>query len=161
RIELRRAFEHDFPSPDEAVEPEVLRDSVLLVVANLRPALQNAVLVLGKSLGARLDEHGVFDDKIARRALSERLRRDIWMFAQIIRAFGSKARATSTAEERWAGASSLQFVNEFLSYFRAMGYPLLRNADYPRFDAFLEALSALGEADLLDPARLSRAVDEA
>ena len=42
-----------------------------------------------------------------------------------------------------------------------MGYPLLRTADYPRFDPFLEALSALQEADLLDPVRLSRAVDEA
>lgn len=161
RIELRRAFEHDFPSPDEAADPDLLRNSVLHVVANLRPALQNAVLVLGKSLGARLDEHGVFDDKVAVRALSERLRRDIWMFAQIIRAFGTKAQSTSTSEERWAGASSLQFVNEFLAYFRAMGYPLLRSADYPRFDAFLEALSALSETDLLDPVRLARAVDEA
>jgi hypothetical protein len=161
RIELRRAFEHDFPAPDDAADPDLLRNSVLHVVGNLRPALQNAVLVLGKSLGARLDEHGVFDDKVAVRALSERLRRDIWMFAQIIRAFGTKAQATSTAEERWAGASSLQFVNEFLAYFRAMGYPLLRSADYPRFDAFLEALSALSETDLLDPVRLARAVDEA
>jgi hypothetical protein len=161
RLELRRAFEHDFPAPDAPLTFEQLRAAVQLVVANLRPALQNAVLVLGKCLGARLDDHGVFDDGVARRALSERLRRDIWMFAQIIRAFGTKAQAAPRGEERWAGASSLQFVNEFLAYFRAMGYPLLRTADYPRFDPFLEALSALREADLLDPARLARAVDEA
>ena len=42
-----------------------------------------------------------------------------------------------------------------------MGYPLLRAADYPRFDAFIAALSALKETDLLDPARLERAVVEA
>jgi hypothetical protein len=161
RLEMRRAFAHDFPAPTSNPSFEQLRAAVGVVVSNLRPALQNAVLVLGKCLGARLDDHGVFDDGVARRALSERLRRDIWMFAQIIRAFGSKAQATTTGEERWAGVSSLQFVNEFLAYFRAMGYPLLRTADYPRFDPFLEALSALQEADLLDPVRLARAVDEA
>ena len=108
---------------------------------NLRPALQNAVLVLGKALGARLDEHGVFDDAAARRSLSSRLRRDVWMFAQIVRAFGAKARSTPSREDRWSGPSSLQFVREFLTYFGAMGYPLLRAADYPRFDAFIGALT--------------------
>jgi hypothetical protein len=41
-----------------------------------------------------------------------------------------------------------------------MGYPLLRAADYPRFDAFLSAMSALEESDLLDPARLQQAIAE-
>ncbi len=161
RLELRRSFEHDLPPPDAGTSEAELQLAVRRVVATLRPALQNAVLVLGKVLGERLDEHGVFDDLQARRALSERLRRDIWMFAQILRAFGAKARALPDTEERWAGASSLQFVREFLSYFQAMGYPLLRNADYPRFDAFLRALSALRESDLTSPERLDDAVLEA
>ena len=42
-----------------------------------------------------------------------------------------------------------------------MGYPLLRAADYPRFDAFIGALTALEETDLLDPQRLEPAVAEA
>jgi hypothetical protein len=161
RLELRRAFEHDFAAPDAGATSEQVRASVTTVVGNLRPALQNAVLVLGKALGARLDEHGVFDDLAARRSLSTRLRRDVWMFAQIVRAFGAKARVTPTREDRWSGPSSLQFVREFLSYFGAMGYPLLRAADYPRFDTFIAALSALEETDLLDPVRLERAVGEA
>ena len=161
RLELRRAFEHDLPAPDANVSSEQIRAVAVNVASNLRPALQNAVLVLGKALGAKLDEHGVFDDAAARRSLSVRLRRDVWMFAQIVRAFGAKARAAPSREDRWSGPSSLQFVREFLAYFNAMGYPLLRAADYPRFDAFLSALSALEETDLLDPARLERAVAEA
>jgi hypothetical protein len=161
RLELRRAFEHDFLAPDGGATTEQLRASVSTVASNLRPAFQNAVLVLGKALGERLDEHGVFDDVAAKRSLSLRLRRDVWMFAQIVRAFGAKARATPTREDRWSGPSSLQFVREFLTYFDAMGYPLLRAADYPRFDAFIAALSALEETDLLDPERLDRAVGEA
>ena len=161
RLELRRAFEHDFGVPDSAVASDDLRTAVGHVVSNLRPALQNAVLVLGKVLGAQLDDHGVFDDAAARRSLSNRLRRDVWMFAQIIRAFGAKARVLPTRDDRWSGPSSLQFVREFLTYFDAMGYPLLRAADYPRFDSFLAALGALEETDLLDPMRLDRAVAEA
>ena len=160
RLELRRAFERDIPGPEAAVQVEALRNAVAVTVGNLRPALQNAILVLGTALGTQLDEHGVFDDAAARRALGERLRRDVWMFAQIVRAFTAKARATSS-DERWSGPSSLQFVREFLVYFEAMGYPLLRAADYPRFDAFHAAVSALDESDLLDPERLARAVSEA
>jgi hypothetical protein len=52
-------------------------------------------------------------------------------------------------------------VHEFMAYFRAMGYPLLRGADYPRVDAFLAAMTRLKDSDLLDPARLVAAVDEA
>jgi hypothetical protein len=161
RLELRRAFEHDLPAPDGQTAVEELRAAIGVVAGNLKPALQNAVLVLGRALGTRLDEHGVFDDETAKRSLSIRLRRDVWMFAQIVRAFAAKARSTPSREDRWSGPSSLQFVREFLSYFNAMGYPLLRAADYPRFDAFLAALSALEETDLLDPARLERAVGEA
>jgi hypothetical protein len=162
RLEMRRAFERDFPPLDLAPSLDDLRASVQRIASNLRPALQNAVMFLGSSLGARLDARGVFDDDTARRVLSERLRRDVWMFAQIVRAFAVKARSVSAnGHDRWAGVSPLAFVREFMSYFRAMGYPLLRTADYPRVDAFLEAMAGLRDADLLDPAGLEVAVDEA
>jgi hypothetical protein len=161
RLELRRAFEHDIPAPDTSTSSETLRVAVATMTSNVRPALQNAVLVLGKALGARLDEHGVFNDAAARRALASRLRRDVWMFAQIVRAFAAKARATPKRDDRWSGPSSLQFVREFLAYFRAMGQPLVRAADYPRLDTFIGSLTALEESDLLDPSRLADAVAEA
>jgi len=161
RLELRRAFEHDLPAPDRTASIDAFRAAITATTANLRPALQNGVLVLGKSLGARLDEHGLFDGIAERRSISNRLRRDVWMFAQIVRAFGAKARVTANQDDRWSGPSSLQFVREFLSYFNAMGYPLLRAADYPRVDVFIAALSALEETDLLDPERLDHAVGEA
>ena len=128
-------------------------------VTTLRPALQNAVLFLGKALGVTLEEGGVFDAEAAQRETSERLRRDVWMFAQIVRAFSSKAQH-SPSEDRWAALNNFQYVREFLSYFRAMGYPLLRSSDYPRFDAFMAALSGLEDTDLVDPSRLESAIDE-
>jgi hypothetical protein len=162
RLEMRRAFERDFPALDSAPTVDELRTAVQCLTANLRPALQHAVMFLGRSLGARLDARRVFDDESARRALSERLRRDVWMFAQIVRAFALKARSVKTdGQERWLGGSPLTFAREFMAYFRAMGYPLLRAADYPHVDAFLGAMASLTDADLLDPTRLDAAITEA
>ena len=96
----------------------------------------------------------------ARRATSERLRRDVWMFAQIARAFASKARHTDVTVDKWTTIASFAFVREFLAYFRAMGYPLLRAGDYPRIEAFMTAMSSLEDRDTLDPQKLSIAVNE-
>jgi len=159
RLELRRAFQHDLPAAQVELSAKDFRQRVNGSVSTLRPALQNAVLFLGKALGVTLEEGGVFDAEAARRETSERLRRDVWMFAQIVRAFSSKAQH-SPSEDRWAALYNFQYVREFLSYFRAMGYPLLRSSDYPRFDAFMAALSGLEDTDLVNPARLEAAIDE-
>lgn len=160
RLEMRRTFEHDLPTADAGTPEHELRQRLQRVTSNLRPAFQNAILFFAKSLGASLEGGRVFDDQAARRATSERLRRDVWMFAQIARAFASKARHAEGASDSWGALASFAFVREFLSYFRAMGYPLLRVGDYPRVDAFMDAMSALSETDLLDPARLGAAAIE-
>jgi hypothetical protein len=159
RLEMRRVFYHELVAPDEAKSEHEVRTNLQTAVSCLRPALKNAVLFLGKALGVNLEEQGVFDDLAARRETSERLRRDVWMFAQIVRAFASKAEQ-QPAEDRWGAVASLQFVREFLAYFRAMGYPLLRASDYPRVDSFMQAICQLEEADLLAPQNLSRAIEE-
>jgi hypothetical protein len=51
-------------------------------------------------------------------------------------------------------------VREFLAYFQALGYPLLRASDYPRVDAFMTAMSGLEDDGLLDPERIERAIVE-
>jgi len=161
RLEMRRTFEHDLPAVEAATSEAELRARLREVTKNLRPAIQNAILFLGRSLRGTIDEGQVFDDQAARRAASERLRRDIWMFAQIVRAFASKARHADLAFDNWSKVQSFAFVREFLAYFRAMGYPLLRVGDYPRFDAFLDAMSGLSETDMFDPKRLAQAIEEA
>jgi hypothetical protein len=157
RLELRRAFQHDLPEP--GANSGEFRKALAVTVENLRPALQNSILFLGKALGVSLEHGGVFDDHAARRETSERLRRDVWMFAQIVRAFSSKAQHSPT-EDGWAPVQGFQYVREFLAYFRAMGYPLLRAADYPRIDLFMAAMTRLEDTDLVDPARLEDAIDE-
>lgn len=161
RLEMRRTFEHEIPPPEQSPSVDEMKTRISQASRNLSPAIQNAILFLARSLGVRLDENGVFDEKEARRLLSDRLRRDVWIFARILHAFVLKARYADPTEDRWAGAASFRFVQEFLSYFKAMGYPLLRGSDYPRFNEFLHTMSALSDTDLLDPARLDAAIEEA
>ena len=160
RLEMRRAFEHGFPSPDDGGASLQLRTNVAAFVSMLRPALQNVVLFLGRALGATLEEGMVFNDQSAKRQISERLRQHVWMFSQIVRAFKVKALHARSTNDAWSTVTSFQFVREFLAYFRAMGYPLLRASDYPRFASFLSAMNALQDADLMDPEKLDRAMAE-
>jgi hypothetical protein len=159
RLEMRRVYCHELVAPDEAKSESDVRTALNSSVSCLRPMLKNAVLFLGKALGVNLEEQGVFDDLAARRETSERLRRDVWMFAQIVRAFAAKAEQQPNAD-RWEAITGLSFVHEFLAYFRAMGYPLLRASDYPRFDAFMDVIGRLQESDLLPGSTLSAASRE-
>jgi hypothetical protein len=161
RLEVRRAFEHDLASPSGELSLDRLRNQSLTAVHNLRGAVKNAVLALGASLGIRLDEHGVFDSREDRKSMSERLRRDLWMFAQILRAFSEKAGEVGTLREHWLEPSPFAFVEQFLLYFRSMGYPLIRAADYPRIDPFLSAVETIRETNYVDAERLLAVRDEA
>ena len=162
RLEIRRAYERDIPAAEAPPPPMELRRRLMSASETLRPALQSTIMFLMKALGSRLDAHFVFDDQAAQREVGERLRRDVWMFAQIVRGFSAKAAVIRTPDktDRWAGVENFRFVQEFLSYFRAMGYPLLRANDYPRFDQFMAAMASLEETDLLDPSRFATAVKE-
>ncbi|HEY6729228.1 MAG TPA: hypothetical protein VI197_34695 [Polyangiaceae bacterium] len=159
RLEMRRAFQQHLAPPSVRQSIPEMRGALQATITDLRPALRNPILFLGKALGVSLEEGRVFDDLSARRETSERLRRDVWMFAQIVRAFATKAQHSPT-DDRWTAVFSFEFVREFLAYFRAMGYPLLRATDYPRFDAFLSAMEALGDTELVDPTRLDKAIQE-
>ena len=92
------------------------------------------------------------------KARSERLRRDVWMFQQILRAFVAKAKGTVDATDQWAGMSTFRFVREFVKYFKSMGYQLLRYSDYERFDRFMSLVDRLRDGDVLEVQRLSHVV---
>jgi len=160
RVEVRKAFERDLTAPDARVADAELAPQLVVVAAQLRAALQHSVHMLCAELrpGEPLPELAV--DVSGRRAASERLRREVWMFGQILRAFNAKAGAAQGTTDKWVGAGSFQFVREFLGHFRAIGYQLVRMSDYERLDPFLASLEVLRDVDLLDPALMAVATRE-
>ena len=160
RVEVRRVFERDLPAPDDAVADDELARQLRLASASLRSASHHAIATLCRELEPTRPPPILDDDLGVRRATSEPLRRDVWMFTQILRAFLAKAHAAPSDPDRWVGSASFQFVREFLVHFRAIGYQLVRLSDYQRLDRFLAALESLRDVDLLDPARLDESVAE-
>jgi hypothetical protein len=184
RIELKRAFERDLPPIEVGAAEGALGPQLVVVAARIRATLQHAVHLICAEISPRTPLLELVRDDAARRAASERLRRDVWMFSQILRAFVAKATASlsrgssgahvaSGGEDAasepeggasapdWSTAGDLGFVRDFRRHFRAIGYQLVRLGDYERLDPFLAALAALRDVDLLDRARLDRAVTEA
>jgi hypothetical protein len=214
RIELKRSFERELPPIEEGAADAALGPQLVVVAAQLRATVQHAVHLVCAEVSPRTPLPELARDDAARRAASDRLRRDVWMFSQILRAFVAKAEASrrpgtvalaparpdaagpetagpdtagldaagldaagpdaASAAARegggalddaggptWSGPGGFGFVREFLQHFRAIGYQLVRLGDYERLDPFLDALAALRDVDLLDRARLDRAVAEA
>jgi hypothetical protein len=160
RVDVRKVFTHDLPSPSEGVAGTDLGPPLVIAAATVRASVHHAIVSICRVLAPGRPVPPLARDREARRAASERLRREIWMFMQILRAFIAKAQATDATTDRWAGAASFQFVRDFLGHFRAIGYQLVRSNDYERLDPFLAALAELRDVDLLDPARLAAAVGE-
>lgn len=158
RLELRKAYEQQLPPPDAPADIGGLAASVERATALLRSYIQNAVVMLAREFVFTLEGEAVFDDFTSNRARSERLRRDIWMFRQILRGFLEKAQGSPAAADQWAGMSTFRYVREFVSYFRSMGYQLLRYSDYARFDEFMGLVEPLRDGGVLEEAQLGNVV---
>jgi hypothetical protein len=161
RIEIRKTFERELPTPTDAPADDVLAPLLVTAAASLKATLHHAIYDLCAELspGSTLPE--LASTEASRAAASVRLRRDVWMFKQILRAFLAKAQASNGDElDQWSSASSFVFVREFLDHFRAIGYQLVRRSDYDRLDHFISALETLRDADLLNEERMWDAVSE-
>lgn len=160
-IEVKRSFDRELPAPGSTKNDAELGAQIVVATASLRATLHNAIGLLFTELAPKTSRPELASDDAARRATSERLRRDVWMFMQILRAFLAKAHAASTQEsDQWKSLASFQFVREFLGHFRAIGFQLVRVSDYARLDHFLSALESLRDADLLDPHQLAHVIEE-
>ena len=160
-VEIRKTFERELPPLREDLTGANLGPQLVIGTASLRATLHHAIRILGHELAPDLDEPNLASPDLSRRDGSLRLRRDVWMFTQVLRAFLAKAKAApDRPADEWAGYASFQFVREFLEHFRAIGYQLLRLSDYRRLEGFMAALAGLRDVDLLDPPRLEAAVRE-
>jgi hypothetical protein len=160
RLEIRRVFRLDLPSPDDEIAPADLAAQTVIATATLRAALHHAVYGLCRELAPSAMLPSLASTEGGKRAASERLRREVWMFTQVLRAFIAKARQPEGDPNRWSASTSFHFVGEFLRHFRAIGYQLLRVSDYERLDDFMAALERLRDVDFLDAEDRNAAIEE-
>lgn len=82
---------------------------------------------------------GVFDELMSPQEAALRLRKDLWVYAQLCRAAESHLRA----EDVPAAERVLDALKGFLGYFHDGSYQLLRYGDYDAFDRFTSLLVEL------------------
>ena len=160
RIEIQKTCDKELPSLERAPDATKLGPQLVIATASLRASLHHAIAGLCNDLHPESAIPVLASTETSRKAASVRLRRDVWMFAQILRAFIAKARATKGNSDGWASYASFRFVKEFLSHFRAIGYQLVRMSDYERLDEFMDSLDALRDVDLMQPEMLQEAAKE-
>lgn len=160
RIEVRRAFERDLaPVSSETKDVEFVAQ-IVLVAAQLRAAFESSILLLCEELRPGAAKPALLHGALARKAASERLRRDVWMFSQVLRAFVAKAAVAEGVSDRWASQASFHFVREFHRHFRAIGYQLVRMTDYQRLKPFVGSLDELRGVEILSATQMEVAVRE-
>jgi hypothetical protein len=159
-VDVRKVFERELPETDAQTSDDELGLHLREATQDLRSSLHHAIRSLCHEVKPAIEPPALDDVVEERRRSAERLRRDVWIFSRILRAFLAKGYAAKGDENLWATYASFRFVHEFLAHFRAIGYQLVRQSDYAHLDAFLSALEELRTADLLAPERLRNAIDE-
>lgn len=160
RVEIRRVFDHDLPSLEEKIGEREVGPLLVVATAQMRATIHHAILALCAELRPDAPLPDLGSDENARRAASERLRREIWMFQRILKAFLAMSASSREDPDQWVSAASFQFVRDFLGHFRAIGYQLVRSHDYERLDPFLRALDDLRDVDLVEGAKIRAAIEE-
>ena len=115
-------------------------------------ATKDAIGAIAAALDETLDRRALFEDENARFELSERLRRDLWVFREMCRVTAERLEGPNPAP----GAA--EPLRRFATEFRDVGYQLLRHSDRELFDRFLDLLEGWsarrGESSALRAQRL-------
>ena len=159
-LELRRAFEQVSPPLHELLADDDFPATLGAVAGSLRDVTMQCAVRIARVFKPELDGTRLFEDFPDERSGAERLRRDIWMFSQIVRGFLAKAKAAPETANRWTGQSSYRFVRDFIAYFRTLGYGLVERSSYGRFEELLAMVESLGAAEVIDQASIEAFVLE-
>ncbi len=149
-LELRKAYEQTLRPIHADVPPEEAFVRTELAIDELREFLKWAIVTLAQVFEPRVEARYLFEGGIDERAKLERLRRDVWIFSQVLRAFLAKSAAAAQTANRWEGTSSYKFVRDFVAYFKNLGYHLLRALSYWRHDELMSLVEASSFSESLE-----------
>ena len=160
QLEVRRVFERDFRPLDK---PASSAEDLLALeegLGRLAGFARSCVVDVGRVFDPELSGHRLFVGYPSPADGAARLRRDAWMFSQIVRGFLAKAAAAPESVGSWAGTGSFRFVGEFVSYFRSFGVRMLRDLPYQRRTALEGVVEAVAASDVVGSERLDELVAE-
>jgi hypothetical protein len=158
RLEQVKAYEYHLPAVAAIKSWDQFKERTVAATQSLYAFVQNAAVLLAKEFDPDISGAIMFPDFVSDKDRSNRLRRDVWMFQKVLRAFIEKTKGSYVATDKWSKMANFRFVREFVRYFRSMGYQLLRYSDYAEFDKFMDLVDRLRDGDVLEVQRISNVI---
>ena len=90
------------------------------------------VEMLARTLDSSLPEENLFPKLVAPEEMAMRLRKDLWVFAEVCRGAEAALRDPDTQDP----SEALEAIRAYLEYFQDVSYQLLRYGDYEALDRF-------------------------
>ncbi len=158
RLEQVKVYEYHLPAISAVESWDQFKERALAATMSLYAFVQNAAALIAREFDPKMNGAIMFSDFVSERDRAIRLRRDIWMFQMVLRAFIEKTKGSFKATDQWSKMANFRFVREFVRYFRSMGYQLLRYSDYAAFDKFMYLVDRLRDGDVLEVQRISNVI---
>ena len=112
--------------------PDQAPQASLEAAAELTGIFRKQVETLARTLDPQLSGEDLFVRLMSPEESALRLRKDLWVFAQVCRS----AEGTFRDPQKVDPSSALEAVKAYLEYFQEVSYQLLRYVDYEAFDRF-------------------------
>lgn len=117
------------------------REACMKAAIALTASVRKQTVLLARTIARAPESAMSFESLVNPAILAERLRTDLWIFAELCR----EVDKALTAENADADAS-LQRLRSFVGFFQDVSYQLLRYADYEPFDRFVAILAEFDRA---------------
>lgn len=124
-------------------------EAITTAAVALTQLFRKQLITLARVVDTQLTADVSFGALVSLETRSDRLRRDLWVFAELCRSAEACFRDPPQGEPEEIFAS----LREYLTYFQDVSYHLLRYVDFETFDPFAVLFSKLEEPPAGGPAR--------
>ncbi len=112
--------------------PEKAPQAALDAAVELTQIFRKQIVTLARALESGLSGEDLFPRLVSVEETAQRLRKDLWVFAEVCRAAEGTFRDPSKVDP----SSALEAIKAYLEYFQEVSYQFLRYGDYEAFDRF-------------------------
>ena len=150
-VEMKKIFELEIKDAGSVQEPEVLETGITRSRGLLTNIFQQAIIELCRVFDPSLRGRDVFKDFLSRLEQSLKLRRDVWLFAQVLARLETILETCEKERNLEPVFDYLGTLRNFVYYYQNMSFPLVRAYDRDEFQKFFDYLNGIQEKQLAKP----------
>jgi hypothetical protein len=150
-IEIRKIYELELKDAAQQQELNVLRIGISRSCGILTNIYQQGIVHLGQAFDPSLQGREVFPDFVSRLEESLKLRRDIWLFHQVIENLERVIERSRQSNESIPVIEAVKTLRNFIFYYQNISFQFVRCYDRESFQRFFEQTDQFIVADIEKP----------